>query len=183
MLGLAERSWRSESEGEEVFARGKKTGATRLDIDRDYRQGVGYPANGYRGKRAAHARGTTRLRSAVLRSLVVSRCIVMMTTRASVLAGHCEAKHQRQHDPEESHRPHYTAFSFQRPCRNRIALATASVENAMVTAQATPWGPKLKCRANTHAIGISHNQKQNRLSHVGVQVSPAPLKEFVRTMA
>jgi len=71
-LGLAERVWRSESEGEEVFARGKETGATRLDVDRDYRQVAGYPARGYRGKRAGYARGTTRLRSAVLRSLVMS---------------------------------------------------------------------------------------------------------------
>src|SRR5258705_8969990 len=109
--------------------------------------------------------------------------MVMMTTRDSVLARHCEAERQRQHDPEESHRPHYTALSFQRPRRNSTALATARVENAIVTAQATPWGPKLKWRASTQAIGISHSQKQNRLSHVGVQVSPAPLKEFVRTMA
>ncbi len=71
-----------------------------------------------------------------MRSLVV--CIVMMTTRDSVLASHCEAEHQRQHDPEESHRRNYTVFSFQRPWRNSTALATASVENAIVTAQATP---------------------------------------------
>jgi len=77
----------------------------------------------------------------------------------------------------------YTVFSFQRPLRNKTALATARVEKAIVTAQATPWGPQLKCRASTQATGISHNQKQDRLSHVGVQVSPAPLKEFVRTIA
>ena len=33
----------------------------------------------------------------------------------------------------------YTVFIFQRPRRNRSALATARVEKAMVTAQATPW--------------------------------------------
>src|SRR4051812_10950504 len=45
---LGERLWRSESEGQQVFARGKKTGATRLDIDRHNRQGSRYPTHGYR---------------------------------------------------------------------------------------------------------------------------------------
>jgi len=47
-LWLADE-WRSEREGEEVFARGEKNGATRLDTNRDYRQAGGYPTSGYRG--------------------------------------------------------------------------------------------------------------------------------------
>ena len=66
---------------------------------------------------------------------------------------------------------------------NLIPTTSFTFENAIVTAQATPWGPKLNCRASSQASGISHSQKQNRLSHVGVHVSPAPLKEFVSTMA
>jgi len=62
----------------------------------------------------------------------------VMITRLRVRTRHREPERQRQHDPEESHRPNYTAFNFQRPRRNRTALATASVENAIVTAQATP---------------------------------------------
>ncbi len=96
--------------------------------------------------------------------------------------GHGQPENHRQCDPDAAHRPNYTALSFQRPRRNSTALATAKVENAIVTAQATPCGPRLKCRASSQASGISHNQKQNRFSHVGVQVSPAPLKEFVRTI-
>lgn len=52
--------------------------------------------------------------------------------------GHRQPEHQRQHHSQESHRPNYTVFSFQRPRRNSTALATASVEKAIVTAQATP---------------------------------------------
>src|SRR2546430_17153879 len=107
---------------------------------------------------------------------------MVMITRRRALPGHCETKRQRQHDPKESHRSNYTALNFQRPRRNNTALATASVENAIVTAHATPWGPMPNRRASTHASGISHSQKQNKLSQVGVQVSPAPLKEFVRTI-
>src|SRR4051794_14814563 len=92
---------------------------------------------------------------------------------------HGEAEHQREDHPEE---PHHTILSFQRPRRNSTTLANASVEKAIVTAQATPRGPISKWRASTKASGISHSQKQNKFSHVGVQVSPAPLKEFVRTM-
>src|SRR5439155_15930615 len=114
--------------------------------------------------------------------LVVNRRGSVDRTRVRFRAGHRQPKHQRQDNPEGAHRCNYTRFSFQRPCRNSTALATASVENAMVTAQATPCGPRLKCRASTHARGISHNQKQNRFSHVGVHVSPAPLKELVSTM-
>src|SRR2546421_3883193 len=107
---------------------------------------------------------------------------MVMITRRRTLPRHRETKRQRQHDPEESHWSNYTALSFQRPRRNNTALPTASVENAIVTAQATPCGPKLKCRARSHASGISHSQKQNRFSQVGVQVSPAPLKELVKTI-
>jgi len=53
-------------------------------------------------------------------------------------ANHGQAEQQRQDNPQVSHRPNYTALSFQRPRRNSTALATASVENAIVTAQATP---------------------------------------------
>ncbi len=73
-----------------------------------------------------------------MRSLVMSHQIMMMTTRASVLPGHRQPKHQRQDNPEGAHRCNYTAFSFHRPRRNSTALATARVENAMVTAHATP---------------------------------------------
>src|SRR5438105_2857445 len=78
--------------------------------------------------------------------------------------------------------PSQMVLSFQRPRRNSSALAMANVENAIVTAHATPCGPRRKCRASSQASGTSHSQKQNRLSHVGVHVSPAPLNEFVSTM-
>ncbi len=48
-----------------------------------------------------------------MRSFVMSHQIMMMTTRASVLPGHRQTEHQRQHDSQESHRPNYTALS---PC-------------------------------------------------------------------
>jgi len=62
----------------------------------------------------------------------------VMITGLNLGTAHREPERQRQHDPRESHRPNYTAFNFQRPRRNRTALATASVEKAIVTSQATP---------------------------------------------
>jgi len=55
-----------------------------------------------------------------------------------------QSEHQREQHPDE---PHHTILSFQRPRRNNTALATAKVENAIATAQATPCGPILKWRA------------------------------------
>ena len=63
-----------------------------------------------------------------------------------------------------------------------MALTTASVEKAIVMATNTPCGPSPKCTASAYATGISQNQKQNRLSHVGVHVSPAPLNYCVNTI-
>lgn len=56
------------------------------------------------------------------------------------------------------------------------------VENATAIATNTPSGPKFAHRASIHASGISHSQKQNRFSSVGVQVSPAPLNDWVSTI-
>src|SRR5262245_29077003 len=100
-------------------------------------------------------------------------------TRVRLRTGHGQAEYQREHHPEESH---HTILLFQRPRRNNTALAMASVENAIVTAQATPCGPMPKRFASSQASGISQSQKQKMFSQVGVQVSPAPLKEFVSTM-
>ena len=71
---------------------------------------------------------------------------------------------------------------FQRPRRKSIALTTASIEYAMVSAQNTPVGPSAVCVASIQASGISNSQKMPKLIHVGVQVSPAPLKADVSTM-
>ena len=77
--------------------------------------------------------------------MIVARVVVlgngggaMDGTGMRLRAGHREAEHEREDHPGESH---HTILSFQRPRRNSTALATASVENAIVTAQATPWGP------------------------------------------
>ena len=70
--------------------------------------------------------------------LVVNRRGSVNRTRVRFRASHRQPKHQRQDNPEGAHRCNYTAFSFHRPRRNSTALATARVENAMVTAQATP---------------------------------------------
>ncbi len=45
----------------------------------------------------------------------------------------------------------------------------------------TPCGPICQWIASSHATGIWNTQKQNRLIHVGVQVSPAPLNDCVNT--
>lgn len=70
--------------------------------------------------------------------LMMGRRRAVNRTGVRFRPGHRQAEHQCQHRPQESHRPNYTVFSFQRPRRNSSALATASVEKAMVTAQATP---------------------------------------------
>ncbi len=91
-----------------------------------------------------------------MRTLLLMTGVLMVPGRGAVdrtgvrfRAGHCETENQRQNHPDESHRSNYTVLSFQRPRRNSTALATASVENAIVTAQATPWGPIPKWRAST----------------------------------
>lgn len=77
--------------------------------------------------------------------LLMATAVLMVRGRGAVdrtgvrfRTGHRQSENQRQYDPDVSHRPNYTAFSFQRPRRNSTALATARVENAIVTAQATP---------------------------------------------
>ena len=49
-------------------------------------------------------------------------------------------------------------------------------------AQNTPDGPSPAWCASSQANGISNTQKQQKLSQVGVQVSPAPLNDCVSTM-
>src|SRR5687768_6875015 len=75
-----------------------------------------------------------------------------------------------------------TFLVFHFPCRNSTALMTARVENATVIAMNTPDGPMSNTIASTYANGISHSQKTRRLIHVGVHVSPAPLKALVSTI-
>ena len=70
--------------------------------------------------------------------LVVCGSRAVDRTRVRFGTGDGQPEHQRENDPHRAHRSNYTALSFQRPRRNRIALATANVENAIVTAQATP---------------------------------------------
>lgn len=76
----------------------------------------------------------------------------------------------------------HTRRSFQRPRLKSSPPATAMVENEVVMAMNTPVGPKPTCFASTHASGISSTQEQRRFSHVGVQVSPAPLNDCPSTM-
>ena len=78
------------------------------------------------------------MRLLVAAFLMMGWCGAMDRTGVRFGASHREPERQRQHQPQMTHRSHYTAFSFQRPRRNSTALATASVENAIVTAQATP---------------------------------------------
>ena len=72
--------------------------------------------------------------------LMVSRGVrrAMDGTGVRLRTGHSEAEYQREDHPEDSH---HTILSFQRPRRNSTTLASASVEKAIVTAQATPRGP------------------------------------------
>ena len=56
------------------------------------------------------------------------------------------------------------------------------MEKASITDRCTPQGPSPTTVASHHARGISQSQKQNRLTHVGVQVSPAPLNYWIRAM-
>ncbi len=75
-----------------------------------------------------------------------------------------------------------TRRSFQRPRRKIAALTTATVENAIITASATPRGPSASWRASPYARGTYHSQKHPRLIQVGVHVSPAPLNDCVITI-
>src|SRR4029450_1783938 len=77
----------------------------------------------------------------------------------------------------------YTFLSFQRPRRNSATLTSAIVEYATAMDQKTPVAPKPSRWASAYATGSSHSQKQKTLITVGVSVSPAPLNEFVSTMA
>src|SRR5207302_1973328 len=79
-------------------------------------------------------------------------------------------------------RTNYTTFPFHLPVLNTTALTTASVENATVIAMNTPNAPSPVWCDSTHASGISNTQNTNRLIHVGVRVSPAPLNEFPITI-
>jgi tRNA A-37 threonylcarbamoyl transferase component Bud32/TolB-like protein len=76
----------------------------------------------------------------------------------------------------------YTAVVFHFPRLNTAALAIASSENDAMMAQNTPDGPSPIAWASHQANGISNTQKQTRLSHVGVHVSPEPLNDWVSTM-
>jgi hypothetical protein len=82
-----------------------------------------------------------------MRGFLMTARVLMMTGRVRravdgtgvrLRTSHGEAEYQREDHPEV---PHHTILSFHRPRRNSTALATARVENAIVTAQATPWGP------------------------------------------
>ena len=82
------------------------------------------------------------------RVLMVRRCVrrAVDGTGVRLRTGHGEAEYQREDHPEDSH---HIILSFQRPRRNSTTLASASVENAIVTAHATPRGPISKWRART----------------------------------
>lgn len=97
--------------------------------------------------------GAARLRAGAVRPLLMTTGVLVMRrcvrrtvdgTGVRLRTGHGEAEHQREDHPEE---PHHIILSFQRPRRNSTTLASASVENAIVTAHATPRGPISKRRA------------------------------------
>src|SRR6187401_2639589 len=81
-----------------------------------------------------------------------------------------------------SHLPSHTFIAFHRPCRKITALIIASAQYAPVIATNAPRCPRVVRDDSSHASGISNSQKTHRLIQVGVQVSPAPLNEWVTTM-
>jgi len=143
---LRERLWRSGCERKETFASGKLTRLRRLEDDDHHGPRRCRPLRDRRRNRDADTGWATRLGAGAVSCLLVAaavlvvrrRCGAVDRTRVRLRAGHGQPEHQREYDPDVSHRRNYTALSFQRPRRNSTALATASVENAMVTAQATP---------------------------------------------
>src|SRR4051812_50102607 len=76
----------------------------------------------------------------------------------------------------------YTILAFHLPRRNITSAAIAYAENATGIATNTPSGPSLRWTASRYASGISNNQNEKNPSHVGVQVSPAPLNDCDSTM-
>src|SRR5688572_21177125 len=76
----------------------------------------------------------------------------------------------------------YTRFAFQYPFRNNTTLATVMIVNAIGIAMKTPVGPRPSGLESTQASGISQHQNEKKFSHVGVRVSPAPLKAEVTVM-
>ena len=76
----------------------------------------------------------------------------------------------------------YTFTVFHLPVLNRTKLAMAIQVSAIGIAINTPVMPILKCLSSTYAKGTWNSQNPNRLTHVVVQVSPAPLKALIITM-
>src|SRR5690242_8087117 len=74
-----------------------------------------------------------------------------------------------------------TRLVFHLPRLNNAALRSARVENAIVTDQYTPLGPRPAPFARPYASGISQSQNTTTFSRVGVMVSPAPLNAAART--
>lgn len=77
------------------------------------------------------------------------RVLVVHRTVVRFRSDHRQTEDQHEQDAYKRHGPNYTVFVFQRPRRNSTMLATARVENAIVTAHATPCGPIPKRVAST----------------------------------
>ena len=142
-----------------MFANGQELRTNCFETDHHSRQGDSRPMRRGRRQRNRDAAGTARLRARAVpfRLLIVVMVIaagamlrdaMLIVHRALVRlrSGQSQTEHYREQHARESHGVnipprHQTVLSFQRPRRNNIALATASVEKAIVTAQATPRGP------------------------------------------
>jgi len=51
--------------------------------------------------------------------------------------------------------------------------------SAITIAINTPFGPQFHVIASKYATGICNIQNQNKFTHVGVLLSPAPLNAFI----
>ena len=95
---LGEQLWRSEGEGKEARPGGENTWAYGVSVNEYDRQRRGCPARGRCRNRNANVNRTTGLRKGAMCLFVVPAAV--MITRLRVRAGHRQAEHQRQHNPQ-----------------------------------------------------------------------------------
>src|SRR5690606_17476612 len=89
--------------------------------------------------------------------------------------------HRRSTAPSAPPRAQTRAV-FQRPRLNSHSVNRPTAVSETSTPQNTPECAQPKGSASTHASGIWISQKNTRLIHVGVIVSPAPLKACTDTI-
>ena len=90
--------WRGEGEGEETLARWEKSSVDGVGVNDNDGQRRDGPARGRCRNRNANVNRTTGLRKGAMCLFVVPASV--MITRLRVRAGHRQAEHQRQHDPQ-----------------------------------------------------------------------------------